>query len=232
MVYNNNKRKKGIYFMSDTIKLQPKDVKDEVKRIKKLPKEEQEAQMNALQDKIKTQIDNYYDKIGTMDKFEQNNEENRLTYCTNVLRWKWEKPLWDYRFKKKTEWKNSVAFKEHKSQNPSQYLIKKVNTAHESGLPLPEQAEVDIWWKDDRLIFASASTEFSLPVERIMGMGMTTEKSAYYSIADKTHLTIEYKKGDEIKSIVVWVTYKAQVSRLIRHFDEIKGTREAIKQEL
>jgi len=219
--------------MSDTKKLQPKDVKNEVKRIKKLPKEEQEAQMNALHDKIKAEIDEYYDKIDTMDKFEQSSEENRLTNCISVLRWKWEKPLWDYRFEKKTEWKNSVAFKEQKSQNVSQYMMKKANTAHVSGLPLPEQAEVDIWWQEDKLIFASAATEFSLPVERVMGMGITMKNTGgALGSGTWTHLTIEYKKEEEMKYIVVRVRSDYEVSHLIKYLDHIKGTREMNKQEL
>lgn len=47
-----------------------------------------------------------------------------------------------------------------------------------------------------------------------------------------TYFTIEYKKEDEIKAIVVRVSYKILVSDLIKHFNEIKGTREIIDQEL
>jgi hypothetical protein len=63
-------------------------------------------------------------------------------------------------------------------------------------------------------------------------MGTTTERTANTLDGVKTYLTTEYKKDDEIKSIVVWVTYKAMVSDLIRHFDKIKGPRTIQKQEL
>lgn len=216
--------------MFDALKLQPREVKNEVKRIKKLPKDEQEAQMNVLQSRIKEEMDIYYGRRSTMTKSGQNIEDIRLSKCMSVLRWKWEKPLRKYSYDKDKEWKNSVAFKENKSQNTSQYMVRKVNTAHFSGLPLPEQAEVYIWWKGEKLFFASAATEFSLPVERVLGMGKTYEKKGYGG--SSYYLTIEYKKGDVIKSIVVRVNPGAGVNNIITQFDQIKGTREMNKQEL
>ena len=219
--------------MSDTKKLQAIDVKNEVKRIKKLPKEEQEGQMDFLHDKIKAEIDAYYDKIDTMDKSEQNSEYIRLSKCISVLQWKWEKPLREYSYDKNKEWRKRAEGKKDTNINASQYIMKKANTAHVSGLPLPEQAEVDIWWQEDKLIFASAATEFSLPVERVMGMGITMKNTGgALGSGTWTYLTIEYKKEEEMKYIVVRVRSDYEVSHLIKYLDHIKGTREMNKQEL
>jgi hypothetical protein len=219
--------------MADTKKLHAIDIKNEVKRIKKLPKEEQEAQMDILHDKIKTEIDAYYDKMDTMTLSEKKSEDIRLTKCISVFRWKWEKTLWEYRHDKNKERSEILRREKDININASRYTMKKANTAHVSGLPLPEQAEVDIWWQEDRLIFASASTEFSLPVERVTGIGTTREYvGSDFGNNPRTYLTIEYKKEDEMKYIVVRVNLKFEVEPLIRYFDQIKGTREIQKQEL
>lgn len=47
-----------------------------------------------------------------------------------------------------------------------------------------------------------------------------------------TYLTIEYKKEEEMKYIVVRVRSDYEVSHLIKYFDQIKGTGEMNKQEL
>lgn len=220
--------------MSDTIKLQAIDVKNEVKRIKKLPEEEQEAQMAVLQARIKTEIDTHHGKMDTMTLSELKSEEIRLTKCISVLRWKWEKPLWEYRHdknKERSERLEILACEKGTSVNANCY-VKKANTAHVSGLPLPEQAEVDVWWQNDKLIFASAATEFSLPLERVMGMGITMQNTGgALGSGTWTYLTIEYKK-EEMKYIVVRVRSDYEVSHLIKYFDQIKGTRELNKQQL
>lgn len=210
--------------------LQAQDVENEVKRIEKLPKEEQEEQMDALFDKIRIEIDDYYYLLDTMTTSEQSSEYARISRCISAHS-KREAQLLEYLNAKKSEWSKSAESK-HINKNESCRTIKKVNTAHVSGLPLPKQAEVNIWWQDDKLIFASASTEFSLPVERVMGMGATGESTSRSLSGLKTYLTIEYKKEEEIKHIVIRVNFKLEVSHLIKHFDEIKGTREKFKQEL
>ena len=216
--------------MSDIKKLQAIDVKNEVKRIKKLPKDEQEGQMHVLYNTLKLDIDNYYDIINSLDKSEQREEYNRITKALRQLKWKWRWRMAKYVGVKAAAWKSSDEFIEKDGIDMNAH--KKTKTAHVSGLPLPEQAEVDVWWQDTNLIFASASTEFSLPVERVMGMGTTKEMSAYAVKADKTYLTIEYKKEDEIKYIVVRVSWILEVTPLINYFDQIKGLKERIKQEL
>lgn len=308
--------------MSDAIKLQAVEVKNEVKRIKKLPKEEREKQMDALHDRIKIEIDDYFDKLGAISLEEQNSEYLRIHWCVSAHKWKWETQLWDYidgkrneqsqcgenkklevedveneveRIKelpkieqefqmngllnkirieidnyyylidtmteseqsseisrisrcisahlereaqllkylddKKSEWSKSAESK-HINKNESRRTIKKVNTAHVSGLPLPEQAEVNIWWQGDKLIFASAATEFSLPVERVMGMGTTEEVTAASCFGTKVYLTIEYKKEDEIKHIVVYAKWEKDFYNIIKYFNKIKGTWEINRQEL
>lgn len=176
--------------MSDAIKLQAVEVKTEIKRIKKLPKDEREKQMDALHDRIKAEIDAYYDEISTMALSEQNSEYLRVYRCVTAHKLKWELELLYYLSGKRKEWE----CEQDTNKNESRNVIKKVKTAHVSGLPLPEQAEVHIWWKDDKLIFASAANEFSLPVERVMGMGTTRESTSSNFSGLKTYLTIEYKK--------------------------------------
>lgn len=216
--------------MSDIKKLHAIDVKNEVKRIKKLPKDEQEGQMDILYNELKLDVDNHYDIVSSLDESEMNEEYIRITKALRQLKWKWRWQMAKYVSKKSDAWISSNEFYEKYGIDVNAH--KKVNAAHVSGLPLPEQAKVAVWWRDNKLIFASSATEFSLPVERIMGMGTTTEFTSSDLGGSKTYFTIEYKKDDEIKSIVVWVTYKTQVRLLVRYFDEIKGTREKIKQEL
>ncbi len=137
--------------MSDTKKLHATDVKNEVKRIKKLPKHEQEGQMDALYDKIKTEIDTYFDQIDKMNTSERDSEYIRVTDCVREHRWKWEKQLWYYIYDKKSESNKSEEREKCTDINASFYMMRKVITAHVSGLPLPEQAEVYIWWQDNKL---------------------------------------------------------------------------------
>lgn len=228
--FNAKKNKKNIIAKIQTGKLRAKDVKIEVRRIEILPLDQQEAQMEALCDRIKTEIDTHYDEIDTMTLSEQSSGNTRLVRCISALKGKWEKQLRAYESGKKSEWW------EKKSGDSNglyaRHYVDKTKTAHISGLPLPKQAEVDIWWQEDRLTLQSQAMEFSLPVERILGMGMTKEVSPYYSTADKTYFTIEYKKEDEIKSIVVRAMWRLQFNHLIKYFDQIKGTREMNKQEL
>lgn len=211
-------------------KLQAEDVENEVERIMGLPEEEQEGQMNALFNRIRIEIDNYYYLLDTMTTSEQSSEISRISKCISAHS-KREALLLEYLDAKKSEWSKSAESKKGTNQNVRHY-INKVNTAHVSGLPLPEQAEVNIWWQDDKLIFASAATEFSLPVERVMGMGTTREWTAATYAGRKVYLTIEYKKEDVTKYIVVCVDWLAEFNHLIKYFDEIKGTREMNKQEL
>ena len=158
---------------------------------------------------------------------EKRKESRRLLYCVMAIPKDYRKSvyeIWDKAFGKVL-----LVL----SKDPDEVSNKeKVNAAHVSGLPLPEQAKVVVWWQNNELIFASSATEFTLPMERVMGMGTTTEFTSSDLGGRKTYLTIEYKKDDEIKSIVVWVTYKAQVRLLIRYFDQTKGARETNRQEL
>lgn len=228
--FNAQKSEKNIIAKIKTGKLRAKDVKNEVRRIEILPLDQQQAQMEALCDRIKTEIDMHYDEIDTMTLSEQSNGNTRLVRCISALKWKWEKQLWAYESAKRSEWRERMS--EDYTDLYARHYVDKTKTAHISGLPLPKQAEVDIWWQEDRLILQSQAMEFSLPVERILGLGMTKEVSPYYSTADKTYFTIEYKKEDEIKSIVVRAMWRLQFNHLIKYFDQIKGTREMHKQEL
>ncbi len=213
--------------MSDTTQLKREDVKNEVKRIKKLPPKQREEQfqvfLKRVSDDIEStcvRIDNDQHSAGIKRK-----EGRRLLYCVMAFPKDYRKSvyeIWDKAFGKVLQTKDPNEV----SNND------KVNAAHISGLPLPEQAEVDIWWQDKKLLLASAATEFSLPVERVMGMGITKDTSAYWASGDKTYLTIEYKKEDDIKSIVIRARWKTDFNHLIRYFDKIKGTREINKQEL
>lgn len=212
--------------MADATKLTRKDVKKEVKRIKKLPEYEQDRQIEALHKKINDEIVSTCARIDN-DKHsmgEKRKESRRLLYCLMAFPKQYRRPLYDI-------WDRAFG-KVLLTKNPDESNFKKVKTAHVSGLPLPEQAEVNVWWQEYKLILASAATEFSLPVERVMGMGLTKELSAYAISGDKTYLTIEYKKESEIKCIVVRVTWKLEVSRLIDYYNEVKGEREINKQEL
>lgn len=211
-------------------KLQAEDVENEVVRIKELPEEEQEGQINALFNKIRIEIDDYYYLLDTMTESEHSIEYARISRCISAHS-KREALLLEYLDAKKSEWSKSAESKKGSNQNARHY-INKVNTAHISGLPLPEQAEVNIWWQDDKLIFASAATEFSLPVERVMGMGTTGKWTADTLASQKTYLTIEYIKEGTIKYIVVRVKFKIDVINLIKFYDKMKGTREKFKQEL
>lgn len=89
--------------MSDALKLQAVEVKNEVKRIKKLPKQEREKQMDALHDRIKIEIDDYFDKLGTISLEDQNSEYLRIHRCVSAHKWKWEVQLWDYIEVKRSE---------------------------------------------------------------------------------------------------------------------------------
>lgn len=213
--------------MTDTNPLRRKYVKKEVKRIKKLPEYERERQMKALYRKVSDEIDSTCARIDNDQHSmgEKRKEVRRLLYCVLVLPKEYRRTT----FKKWKNFSGKVLLPKYTDEVNN---IVKTKTAHVSGLPLPEQAEVDVWWQDDKLIFASTATEFSLPVERVMGMGTTKEISAYAVSGDKTYLTIEYIKEDKIKCIVVRATWKLQVSHLIEYFDQIKGTKERIKQEL
>ena len=213
--------------MSDTALLKRNDVKNEIKRIKRLPSEQRDEQFKALHkrvtdemDSICARIDNDQHSLGEKQK-----EVRRLLYCVLVFPKEYRKTI----FKKWEKFSGDMLI----SMSPDEVKIReKVNTAHVSGLPLSEQAEVDIWWQDRELIFQSPATRFSLPVERVLGMGTTSQMTADALGGHNTYLTIEYKKEDEIKAIVVRVSYKILVSGLIKHFNEIKGTREIQKQEL
>lgn len=228
--FNAQKSEKNIIAKIKTGKLRAKDVKNEVRRIEILPPDQQEVQMDALCNRIKTEIDTHYEQIDTMTLDEQSSGNTRLTWCISALKGKWEKQLRAYESGKKSEWWEKKSGDSNGSY--AKHYVDKTNTAHISGLPLPKQAEVDIWWQEDKLIFQSRATEFSLPVERVLGMGMTKEVSPYWQKGDKTYLTIEYKKEDEIKSIVVRAMWRLQFNHLIKYFDQIKGTREMNKQEL
>lgn len=212
--------------MTETTKLRSKDVKKEVKRINKLPEYERERQIEALHKKINDEIVSTCARIDN-DKHnmgEKRKESRRLLYCLMAFPKQYRRPLYDI-------WDRAFG-KVLLTKNPDESNFKKVKTAHVSGLPLPEQAEVNVWWQGDKLIFASAATEFSLPIERVMGMGITKEESAYAVSGDKTYLTIEFKKEDEIKYIVVRATWRLEFNHLIEYFDQVKGVRRTYKQEL
>lgn len=216
--------------MSDTRKLQAVDVKKEVKRIKKLPKDEQEGQMDILYNKLKLDVDNHYDIVSSLDESEMNEEYIRIKKALRQLKWKWRWEMAKYVTKKSNEWISSDEFVDKYGIDVNAH--KKVKVAHVSGLPVPEKAEVAVWWKDKELYLQTSATRFSLPVERVLGMGTTSERTADTIDGHNTYLTIEYKKEDEVKSIVVRVTYKAMVSGIIRHFNKTKGSRTIQEQEL
>ena len=227
MVYN-NKKHKGDVFMSDT-QLHAKDVKIEIKRIKMLPPERQEEQFQALLKRVSGEIESTCARIDNdrYDMGEKRNESRRLLYCVIAIPKDYRKSVYEI-------WnKDFGKVLQVLSKNPDEVNnMEKVKTAHVSGLPLPEHAKVVVWWQNNELIFASSAAEFTLPVERVMGMGTTSQMTADALGGHNTYFTIEYKKEDEIKAIVVRVTYKVLVSRLINYFNEIKGTRGIIKQEL
>ena len=213
--------------MTDTNPLRRKYVKKEVKRIKKLPEYERERQMKALYRKVSDEINTTSASVNNDQHslWEKAKEARRLLYCVLVLPKDYRKSIyniWDKAFTSKVK---------YTSTNKVEHIVK-TKTAHVSGLPLPEQAEVDVWWQDDKLILASTATEFSLPVERVMGMGTTSEVTAASYYGWKIYLTIEYKKEDKKKYIVVRAGSESDFYYLINYFDRIKGTREMNKQEL
>ena len=210
--------------MSDTNKLHAIDVKNEVKRIKKLPPEQREEQYKALHKRVSDEIDLTCERLNKGQPY-MGVEQRRLLYCVLAFPKEYRNSI--YEIYEKAFSKVLISKDSDEVSN-----LEKVKTAHVSGLPLPEQAKVVVWWQNNELVFASSATEFTLPMERIMGMGTTTEFTSSDLGGRKTYLTIEYKKDDEIKSIVVWVTYKAQVRLLIRYFDQTKGARETNRQEL
>ncbi len=217
--------------MANARKLYAIDVKNEVESIKKLPWYERKGGMVALQERIKADIENYYKEIEALSESEQSSEYARITGCYNVLRWKWKKKLWYYNYDLNKERNDRLARENGMSVNTSQYVVKAAAT-HESGLPVPQRAQVYIWWQNDELIFVSAATMFSLSVTRVIDMGLTTDSTSYWSSGYKAYLTITYDKEGEKKFIVVWLKSVLDVTRLIKYFHKIKGTREMNKQEL
>ncbi len=209
--------------MTSISQLKRKDIKNEVKRIQKLPKYEQKRQMNALCKKVIDDIETTGTRVKIYNRFwDKKKEAMKLLSCVKVL------PE-DYRKFVYITWDNAFNNKVNKTVNNVEHIFK-TKTAHVSGLPLPKQAEVNIWWQGDMLMFASASTDFSLPIERIMGLGTTCLGRDHLSIS--YYLTIEYKKEGEIKCIVVRVTWKHTFDDLIKYFEERRGARDKIKQEL
>lgn len=211
--------------MSDTTKLTRKDVKKEVKRINKLPEYELDRQMKELHKKVSVEIESTCAKIDNNQYsfVEKARESRRLLYCVMAIPKDYRKSiyeLWDKAFGKVLKNPDNINY------------ITKTKTAHVSGLPLPEQAEVNVWWQNDKLMFATEATEFSLPIERVMGMGTTGEVTAAAIGGQKTYLTIEYRKENEIKHIVVKAIYSLGIREIKKHYDQIKGTREANRQEL
>lgn len=136
--------------------------------------------MAALQERIKAEIENYYKEIDALSESEQSSEYARITGCYNVLRWKWKKKLWSYNYDLKKERSERLAREKGINVNASQYVVK-ANATHESGLPLPKRAQVNIWWQDDELLFVSAATMFALPIKRVLDMGLTTDSTSYWS---------------------------------------------------
>lgn len=223
--------------MSDTKKLIRKDVKKEVKRIKKLPEYERDRQMKTLRKRVIDEIESTSARVNIYNRFwEKGREAWRLLFCVKVLPKVYRKSIykiWNKAFGKvlSPKYNDKVEYAEKTFTNKVEYTAK-IKTAHVSGLPLPEQAEVYVWWQKDELIFATEATEFSLPAERVMGMGTTGEVVAAALGGQKTYFTLEYKKENEIKHIVVRVTYKFEVNHLIKYFDQIKGARKINKKEL
>lgn len=98
--------------MSDTKKLQAIDVKNEVKRIKKLPKDEQERQMDILYNELKLDVDNYYNIINHLDEAEVKSEHNRISIALRELKWKWRWEMAKYLTDKDSAWISSDEFVE------------------------------------------------------------------------------------------------------------------------
>lgn len=187
--------------------------------------------MEALYARIKAEIEDYYRIVDSMSKYEQDSEYIRVTDCVRQHRWKWEKELWSHNYDLRKERNDRLARENGMSVNTSTYVVKAAAT-HESGLPVPQRAHVNIWWQNDELIFFSAATMFSLPVKRVLDMGLTTDSTSYWSSGYKAYLTITYDKEGEKKFIVVWLKSVLDVTRLIKYFHKIKGAREMNKHEL
>ena len=213
--------------MADTIKLKRRDVANEVKRIENLPEAERGTQMKALQNRVSYKIETTIAKInsGHHSIWMKRKEVRRLVDCASALPKEYRKSIYDI-------WgKTFDRVLAPKNADMAERTVKR-KTAHVSGLPLPKQAEVNVWWHEKTLMLQSAATQFSLPAERIIGLGTTTEVTAASLYGAKTYLTIEYEKEGEIKYIVVNATWRTDFHHIINYFNRIKGKREMKKQAL
>jgi|GEM_PF-3537106 len=219
--------------MTNTNPLRRKYVKKEVKRIKKLPEYERKRQMDALSKRVCDEIESTCARIDNDQHGmgERRKEARRLLYCVMAFPKDYRKSIykiWDKAFHTVLV----VHYPDKVNNTEKVNSTEKIKTAHVSGLPLPEQAEVYVWWQKDKLIFATEATEFSLPAERVMGMGTTGEVVAATLGGQKTYFSIEYKKENEIKHIVVRVTYRIEVRVIIDYFNQIKRERKTNRREL
>lgn len=189
------------------IALKPAYVKKEVKRIKKLPKQEYQAEML----KLMQEIEKYIDDKKTM---------NSAGGCSNIMRSIEAMPKVYKKVLKAKYW--SIFY---------------TNMAHVSGLPLPERAQVQVAWEGHVLMIISGAKLFTLPIDRIINMGATSDSYGFrvgVIGGIKMYLTIEYKKEGKTKHIVVYSTAFRATANIIKYFWGVKNLKgiEFVKQEL